>query len=992
MAIVGEQFQKYVSDQINKRQEIHGKENRSIEDLQYLNSKTAWVKLASGVSLKGDERIKDLGWNRISDGMDLAKKYVLFGGVSKKNDTTVLEQFGGINLESSYQPYNINAKQQTTHLDFGFVPPPGIESAEIKNMNRGSIKKATVKIKAYSRDQFDILDILYMRLGYTVLLEWGWSHYFNNSGKLETMFHTLIEDKYGFFSDNAKSHRQFLPKIERYRNRKDGNYDGLLAKVSNFSWTFNPDGSYDITLTLISLGDVIESLKTNVSPRLNDVDFTEEDKPKDVLSEYLYIWKKTNTNSSESVVKSTIYTYDGGEEIGYIIDADKYNTQILRERQVKSLNEFGQTTIRVFQNEEEATQVMELRKKELKEEGKEIVNSTIKRTPGTARFFFEITHKTDPTTNTGTSAVIYFNYESTEEENTIENNINYYITFEHLLEKVKELCLPINNEEKIIDLETRDMKMLYYPNQISCDPRICVVKGEINGTILFPQLKKWGDENTGTAQTKNIYVNFSTIQNAIDSNLDENNKLSLISFLQSICNDLNRALGGINNLEPIVDEDNNIINIIDGSLISDNAYKKPYGLEIFGYNPAFKSSNFVRNLNLQTQITPEYATMVTIGATAGGYVKGTEATMFSKWNKGIIDRFKEEYLPPTTTPETKETDIKEPETNYIKYLQSGEKILGLDGNEGFKLNDTVIDSNLSVVEEYYKYLNYIAQQEQDTFASSTNGFIPFNLGITMDGISGIKIYNKLNVATRFLPQNYPDSLHFIIKGVSHKISNQDWETTLETQVVPKSVIDSTKPITRSQPTFTAAGAATGAAAGAGTGSRERNLKTFYPELPFSDIPPAPNLLSYKNAAIKLKNSTDLSTAKAVFAIMWAEASKDNTLKSFKSAGGYNYAGVQTDVGRWGAGGIIGRYRRIDSGNVNREFAIFSDDDAFLKFMINRIKAKGFNGSDADSWTTTYINSWWSPAAKSQYTKGTEKYNQKKAIYNTAINKFNQYVK
>jgi hypothetical protein len=71
-------------------------------------------------------------------------------------------------------------------------------------MNRGSIKKATVKIKAYSRDQFDILDILYMRLGHTVLLEWGWSHYFNNSGKLETMGYTLVEAENGFFSDTAK--------------------------------------------------------------------------------------------------------------------------------------------------------------------------------------------------------------------------------------------------------------------------------------------------------------------------------------------------------------------------------------------------------------------------------------------------------------------------------------------------------------------------------------------------------------------------------------------------------------------------------------------------------------------------------------------------------------------------------------------------------------------------------------------------------------------
>ena len=60
MAVVGEPFDEFVYKQINKRQKIHGKTERTVEDLQYLNSKIAWVKLASGVSLDGDERIKNL--------------------------------------------------------------------------------------------------------------------------------------------------------------------------------------------------------------------------------------------------------------------------------------------------------------------------------------------------------------------------------------------------------------------------------------------------------------------------------------------------------------------------------------------------------------------------------------------------------------------------------------------------------------------------------------------------------------------------------------------------------------------------------------------------------------------------------------------------------------------------------------------------------------------------------------------------------------------
>ena len=43
-----------------------------------------------------------------------------------------------------------------------------------------------------------------------------------------------------------------------------GNYDAILGRVVNFSWTFNKDDSYDITVIIRSLGDVIESLKANV--------------------------------------------------------------------------------------------------------------------------------------------------------------------------------------------------------------------------------------------------------------------------------------------------------------------------------------------------------------------------------------------------------------------------------------------------------------------------------------------------------------------------------------------------------------------------------------------------------------------------------------------------------------------------------------------------------------------------------------------------------
>jgi hypothetical protein len=273
--IVGEKLLPYVANQIELRQKKHGLLNRDAEALTYLNSKTAWLKLASGVEITSKRLAKE-GFRPGFVAEKLAKDYVLFGGISHL-EGKILEQQQSILFSGNNDGmYDVSASPNQSR-EFGLVPMPGLESAEVKSLNRGSIKEANIVIKCYSPEQFQILDLLYLRIGYTLFLEWGWNPYFNNSGKLETNYHTLIEDPSGFFNSSWKSqsYRSFLDKIEGYRKAKNGNYDGLLCRVTNFSWTFN-NGVYDINLKCISLGDVIESLKTNITPSYTISKFIEE--------------------------------------------------------------------------------------------------------------------------------------------------------------------------------------------------------------------------------------------------------------------------------------------------------------------------------------------------------------------------------------------------------------------------------------------------------------------------------------------------------------------------------------------------------------------------------------------------------------------------------------------------------------------------------------------------------------------------------------------
>ena len=387
----------------------------------------------------------------------------------------------------------------------------------------------------------------------------------------------------------------------------------------------------------------------------------------------------------------------------------------------------------------------------------------------------------------------------------------YYIKFGYLLEYISNNIIPrikigddhsLNPKMFNIDYDEWNNHMYSLPNQISLDPRVCIVRNsnfvtDGGNTDIFHELRLFREIDNGeslnpnAAYPMNIYLNFKFVLESLKP--DSRGDVSIFELISNICTGLNKALGGINNLEPVIDENSNTLKIIDTTPIPGYTGKNsniPYILQIYGYDKTGTQyqSNFVRNFDLKTAITPEYATMITIGATAGGYVKGTEATAFSKWNDGLRDRYKEDFTPgdlSTSKEQTSTTD--EAEINYVTKIASGggySSRYGLNGLSGgsLKLVDDTIESNISIGTEYYKYL---LSKDKGKNSGGTIGFIPFKMSIKIDGISGIRIYNKLQVNTEFLPKAYGKYMDLIVTGISHRLSNNDWETSIETTAMPK---------------------------------------------------------------------------------------------------------------------------------------------------------------------------------------------------------------
>ena len=60
----------------------------------------------------------------------------------------------------------------------------------------------------------------------------------------------------------------------------------------------------------------------------------------------------------------------------------------------------------------------------------------------------------------------------------------------------------------------------------------------------------------------------------------------------------------------------------------------------------------------------------------------------------------------------------------------------------------------------------------------------------MDGLSGMRNYDRFSITEDILPYSYRSSdsenggvIDFIIKGISHNISSNQWKTKIESQTI-----------------------------------------------------------------------------------------------------------------------------------------------------------------------------------------------------------------
>jgi N-acetyl-anhydromuramyl-L-alanine amidase AmpD len=240
MSIFRNTFQDDIKKSLTARQEAMTE--RTPDIIQYLNSRNSYIRMTSSVNVGGSA--------------DLAKKNVLLGGTLNRT------LFGGLKsgVGKTNEAYSTRTPGDTADHRLGIRLMPGIVSMDIKSKSAyGSLREAVVNFQCWDIQQLEELELLYMRPGYTVLVEWGWLPYLDNNKKIVT----TPPIPYDILLKGITDRRVIFKQLYDKSTTSGGNYDAMFGYIKNYQWSARPDGGYDCQTTIISTGEIVESLKVN---------------------------------------------------------------------------------------------------------------------------------------------------------------------------------------------------------------------------------------------------------------------------------------------------------------------------------------------------------------------------------------------------------------------------------------------------------------------------------------------------------------------------------------------------------------------------------------------------------------------------------------------------------------------------------------------------------------------------------------------------------
>lgn len=711
----------FVLDQLNSRALVNSKRvGRTQDQILYLNSPTAWVRICSGVDIKEGDDFSS----------EYAKNNIIFAGTSTING-----------LKGGYRPDDPINSAYTSKVndqgisEFGIKPMGGLTSMDVKcHSPFGLVKEAKFGITVPSINDLDLLEQLYLRPGYYILLEYGHSMYLDNSGELVTMPKTFPLDK--FFGGGMKN-QEINDIIYQKRQENFGNYDAIYGPLTSFAWSFD-GSSYVIESTMIGQSAVMQYLpflpaedgndsENNKSPERLSTDIHR------VLSAILY-----NTNKVKTFINETDTVYDSEEVSSTPKEFSEGLFNALKTRltqQEKKLQVLDCQIIGDF----------------------ETANSNIYKyiTLGT---FLTLLNE---------SVLVY--------DKNGDPLVRFYTDNKEL------------DHKTVNELEKADKEpvtpFLTFDEHFGIDPRVCVLgkSSKVKSKLTYPVAKQVNFSEKEQKDILNIFVSIELILEYINKaiNSDEITGNSAIDVVKNILNDIQKNLGNVNEFDFIDDPDTNLVYIIDRKVVpSESDFikdgTKPRDLiDVVGLQSDVESVNFKGSLD------KNLVSMASVAATSKDD-SGTNAELFNlmKFNENLRDRHGTgtKFSKGTKKKNTEEEPVNiENVSTLISFLRYVTK-----NNAFYILQDADISHIRPVFNKAMTELVLYNTKKQKT---NRHGQLPFNVTIVMRGVGGIKINTRFKLQDRFLPKRYRGTVVFMTSSVNHSFRDNRWTTEIEAYMV-----------------------------------------------------------------------------------------------------------------------------------------------------------------------------------------------------------------
>jgi len=815
MSIFKSTLKPVIAAQLKAREKIVSSDVRTDAFLRYTTGKNSWVRMTSFVNY--DSKVFDKKTGKLVNdnrytGDSLSKKYILEGGTlyDKGNDKYSLRsgvgKLDGV-YASSIDKINSNPNDNKVDRLYGLRPMPGITNVNIINKSAyGSLREATIQFMAWDKHQLEELEILFMRTGYTVLLEWGWSQYIDHDVPTSINNYPNIKEVKNFDKPTINPFKPGITDIDIY-NKIDsdiadnkGNYDALLGYVKNFSWQLMSNGGFQCSTTLISRGEVIETLKASANPNIilgssytpnTTTSIAEEQKP--LLSNFEKIFLNIIGKINEAEFVGS-FTYGSGNTTGdvsgslYISGSSTDDQKILRDQ-----------TDAIYDD---------IKTRLLSGSFADVVGTWDN---------YEINYAGTTGIDLDKSVVIKFCDGKTEGVG-IE-----YIQMDTFIAIINEFFLLKNSKDKakrpvVTIVLPGNTPCLASEDSVSIDPTTCIIQNsqatfitnqtdgfspdlftEVNVTSLtdnalthIADLSKVeflapGTKNIG--QVGKIFVSISKIIQLYRNLSGGPDGVDVLTLLQDVLDACSFSLGGINDFKLFTDR--NVVQIIDAKYFENASKESKFKFDLIGLK------SICRDVKINSRIFAEQSTMIAIGAGTSGANEGNLGDIYAStqtyFNAGLEDRVISATYDAGNNPTTvnygstvlsgsdvyyynifKNVDSL---TNYINY-----NVTGVNNKQGVQQwQVTVVPQENQVINagSLLKTVHYQLNGQDIDFKA----LIPFELEITLDGIGGFVIGQIFTIDKTILPRDYYNkNLGFIITGINHSLQNNDWITNIKTQI------------------------------------------------------------------------------------------------------------------------------------------------------------------------------------------------------------------